>query len=148
MIFKRIAAMLTALLLIGMLAACSAPKYKDGVYKNEMPEFDMGWKETVEITIKNGEIDKVSWDAVAQDEKIPVGKKQYSKSGLYGMLAGGAQNEWCDQAKLAEDFIMKNGVDAIDVCDDYTTDAIAGCTIKVNELVMLAKECLDQAKIS
>lgn len=138
---------LSALLLILVLAACSAPKYKDGVYKNEAPEFYQGWKETVEITIERGKIAKVSWDAIAQSDKIPVGKKQYSKSGLYGMLAGGANDEWCDQAKMAEDFIMQNGVEPINVLSDGKTDAIAGCSIEVNKLVTLAKECLDQAKI-
>ncbi|MDR1157764.1 MAG: FMN-binding protein [Oscillospiraceae bacterium] len=127
-------------------AGCSAqPTYKDGAYQAEAAEFHNGWKETVEITIKGGRIDKLSWDAISNNPDIPINKKQYSKSGLYGMLAGGAQNEWCDQAKAAEDYIMQYGVDSFAIDEEGHTDVISGCTVTVDTLALLAQDCLRQA---
>lgn len=133
------------LMLTALLAGCAKSPYKDGVYRKEAPEFTHGWKETVEITIAGGKIAKVSWDAIAESDDIPVGKKQYSMSGLYGMLAADASDEWCDQAKLAEDFILRNGIEPITLKEDGYTDAISGCTISVDVLKDLAAQCLEEA---
>ncbi|MDR0381398.1 MAG: FMN-binding protein [Oscillospiraceae bacterium] len=142
MLFALCAGLLTA-----ALAGCSGrPAYKDGIYQAEAEEFHNGWKETVEITVKDGQIDKISWDAISDNPDIPINKKQYSKSGLYGMLAGGAQNEWCDQAKAAEDYIVQYGVDSFDIDKEGHTDAISGCTVTVDTLALLAQDCLRQAR--
>ncbi len=133
-------------LVLALLCACvQQPPYRDGVYRAEADKFANGWKETVEITIAGGRIDKINWDAVSEDPSIPTGKKQYSKSGLYGMLAGAAKNEWCDQAKAAEDYVMKYGLDKVPLTEDGHTDAISGCTVHVNQFVGLAQKCLAQA---
>ena len=131
--------------LFSLLIGCSSQGYKDGVYRAEASEYYHGWKESVEITIVGGNIDKVSWDAVSNDPNIPIGKKQYSKSGLYGMLVGAAIDEWCDQAKAAEDYILAYGLD-FSVDDGGYTDAITGCTVQVDTLAILAKKCLEQAQ--
>lgn len=134
-------------LAVVMLGACSHSSYQDGEYYAEAPEFAAsGWKETVEVTVVKGEIKKINWDAIYKDNSIPIHKKQYSKSGLYGMLAGGASEEWYDQAKAAEKFVLENGAGALDVNDEGYTDAVAGCTIHVNEFERLLLECLEQAK--
>ncbi len=130
-----------------MLGACSNSAYLDGVYYAEASEFAAsGWKETVEVTVVNGKIDKINWDAVYKDSSIPIHKKQYSKSGLYGMLAGGASEEWYDQAKAAEKFVLEKGAEALDVDSEGHTDAVSGCTIHVNEFERLLLECLEQAR--
>ncbi|MFP3153531.1 FMN-binding protein [Lachnospiraceae bacterium ZAX-1] len=137
--------MICLLILIVPLAGCFG-RYKDGVYHTEMKEFEDGWKDTVEITIVHGKIDKISWDAISESPDIPINKKQYSKSGLYGMLQGGANNEWCDQAKAAEDYVLAYGVSSFSTDSEGYTDAISGCTIEVDKLALLAKECLEQAQ--
>jgi major membrane immunogen (membrane-anchored lipoprotein) len=134
------------LFLLAPMGCSAQPSYRDGVYQAQTAEFHNGWKETVEVTIKGGKLDKISWDAVSDNPDIPINKKQYSKSGLYGMLAGGAQNEWCDQAKAAEDYILKYGVDSFDVDEEGHTDAISGCTVTVDTLALLAQDCLRQAR--
>lgn len=136
------------MLAVVLLAGCGASaKYKDGVYYVEAPEFAAsGWKETVEITIEDGAIVKINWDAIYKDDSIPIRKKQYSKSGLYGMLAAGAVDEWYDQAIAAEQFVLANGIDALSVDEDGYTDAVSGCTVHVVEFDKLLRECLAQAQ--
>ncbi len=148
---KRIFLIAGALVLILVLAlflmGMNRSPYNDGVYSAQVAEFpNSGWKETVEITIENGKIIKINWDAIYKDDSIPIHKKQYSKSGLYGMLAAGASNEWYDQALAAEQFVLRNGIDALAVSEEGYTDAVTGCTIHVNEFQKLVYECLEQAK--
>ena len=144
---KTALAILLAALAIISLSACSGTSYKDGEYSAQLSEFSQnGWKDIVEITIKDGKIAKINWDAVYKDDSIPLQKKQYSKSGLYGMLAAGSIAEWYDQAVAAEQYVLKNGIDSLKLDADGYTDAIAGCTIHINELETLIRECLKQAK--
>ncbi len=136
-----------ALLLLLTTGCGVTAKYQDGVYRAENPEFsDSGWKETVEVTIENGEVVKINWDAIYIDDSIPIRKKQYSKSGLYGMLTVGAIGEWYDQATAAEQFVLEHGIDALTINSDGRTDAVSGCTIHVDEFAALYRQCLDQAK--
>lgn len=144
---KRMFSALIVFAVVFQLAACSGFNYRDGTYAAQAPEFAAsGWKEMVEITIKNGKIVKIDWDAVYKDDSIPIRKKQYSKSGLYGMLAVGAVGEWYDQATAAEQFVMENGIDALAVNTDGYTDVVASCTIHVIEFDKLLRECLEKAE--
>ena len=142
--FVLIAACLT--LFLGLLTGCGAARYRDGSYTAVSPEFSSsGWKEILELTIENGKITKINWDAVFQDDSIPIRKKQYSKSGLYGMLLGGASNEWYDQALAAEQFVLENGIDAMNVDSNGHTDAVSGCSVSVQAFDTLMRDCLAQA---
>ncbi|MDL2248266.1 FMN-binding protein [Tyzzerella sp. OttesenSCG-928-J15] len=139
---------LTAALLFQGCSASGSKAYNDGYYYSEAADFgSSGWKEYVEITIENGEITDINWDAIYKDDSIPIRKKQYSKSGLYGMLTVGAINEWYDQAIAAETFVLENGIDALTFTDDGAhTDAVSSCTISVNEFDELLRSCLAQAE--
>ncbi len=143
---KYIALIIAVIICLFSLTACNGTAYKDGVYYAEADEYENGWKETVEITITGGEIVKISWDAVSNNPDIPIHKKQYSKSGLYGMLAAGAVYEWCDQAKLAEDYVLEYGLDSLHINADNGVDVIAGCSVHVNKLKDLGLKCLEKAK--
>lgn len=147
----KITSLIVILLLMTsvLLTACSGINsgYKDGVYTAQAAEFAAsGWKETVEIRIENGKLVTINWDAIYKDDSIPIRKKQYSKSGLYGMMAGGAVAEWYDQAVAAEQFVLENGIDSLAVNQDGYTDAVTSCTIHVNAFETLLRECLAQAK--
>ena len=145
-IHKTIALVMTLALLL-LLPGCGGTRYKNGTYYAEMPEFaESGWKDTLELTIENGEIVQINWDAVYVDDSIPIRKKQYSKSGLYGMLMTGAVGEWFDQAVAAEQYVLDNGINALGLTPDGYTDAVAGCTIHVSTFDYLVRECLEQAK--
>lgn len=144
----RLALCMILLAFLVLSSACSQQaKYKDGTYEAQDAEFGKsGWKETVEVTIEGGKVAKISWDAIYKDGSIPIRKKQYSKSGLYGMLAGGASDEWYDQAVAAEQFVLENGIDALTYDDGGYTDVVSGCTVHVNAFDKLYRQCLEQAK--
>ncbi len=145
--FARIALILLTALLLLSLVGCSSSRYADGTYTASLAEFEKsGWKDFVELTIKDGKIAAINWDSVYQDDSIPIKKKQYSKSGLYGMLAAGAVGEWYDQATAAEQFVLENGIDALGVDSEGYTDAVTGCTVHVNTFEKLVRECLAQAE--
>ena len=144
---RLFATTLLACLLMALLSACGGPRYQDGHYTAALPEFaESGWKDTMELTVEDGEITRINWDAIYKDDSIPIRKKQYSKSGLYGMLMAGAVGEWYDQAVAAEQFVLENGIDALDVNAEGYTDAVAGCTVHVSTFDQLLRECLAQAE--
>lgn len=57
--------------------------FKDGHYKAEQADYHQGYKYYVEITIKNGKISAVDWDAYK--ENSPLTKKKESEDGTYVM---------------------------------------------------------------
>jgi major membrane immunogen (membrane-anchored lipoprotein) len=141
-----IVCLLFSALIIGA-AGCSPALYRDGVYAAQLEEFSTsGWKDTLELTVENGEIAKINWDAVYKDDSIPIRKKQYSKSGLYGMLNAGAVGEWYDQAVAAEQYVLEYGVEALAVNTEGYTDAVSGCTIHVSDFEKLLLDCMRQAE--
>ena len=119
---------------------------KDGTYTAEADEFENGWKDKVTIEVQDGKIASVDWNSEAEDGGKD--KKTASKDGDYGMVEkGGASAEWHEQAEKVETFLVeKQDVDAIELNDDGTTDAVAGVTIKVKGFVDLVKKALSQAK--
>lgn len=160
---KRLVLLLSAVLVVGMLAGCGDKKeeaakqpetntsteankdaaqatLKDGDYHAEAPEFDekSGWKETMDITVKDGKITAVNWDGVHKDGGDT--KKKQSKDGKYGM-------NWHEQAeKMEQELIAKQDPAAIATKDDGTTDAVSGVSIHVGGFVQLAQEALASAK--
>ena len=69
---KKYFALLAAAVLTGaLLTGCSgnAQGLKDGTYRAEMKEASHGYKDYVEVTVKNGKIDTVVFDAAADDGK-------------------------------------------------------------------------------
>ena len=119
---------------------------KDGTYTAEADEFENGWKDKVTIEVQDGKIASVDWNSEAEDGGKD--KKTASKDGDYGMVEkGGASAEWHEQAEKVETFLVeKQDVDAIELNDDGTTDAVAGVTIKVKGFVDLVKKALSEAK--
>ncbi|EJW18537.1 FMN-binding protein [Paenibacillus alvei] len=167
---KKLVLLLSAVLVVGMLAGCGDKKeeaakqpetntsteankdaaqvtLKDGDYHAESPEFDekSGWKETMDITVKDGKITAVNWDGVHKDGGDT--KKKQSKDGKYGMKAGGASSEWHEQAeKMEQELIAKQDPAAIAVNNEGKTDAVSGVSIHVGSFVQLAQEALAKAK--
>jgi len=162
---KLVALSLAALLSVSLLAGCGGAKsqpspsptaspaqqaqqggLKDGEYKAEAPEFDdKGYKATATVTVKDGKIADVKFDAVTEDGKS---KKELSKSGEYGMKEkGGAIAEWHEQIeKLEKAIVEKGGVEDIKVKDDGKTDTVSGVTITVGEYVELFEKAIEKAK--
>lgn len=116
--------------------------WADGTYETEEPEFDeQGFKDKVSLTIENGKITDVTWDAYNKDGEL---KSVLSADGIYEMKPDGLT--WQEQALAIADFlIQKQSTDAITMDQDGKTDVVTGVSISVKDFVTLAKECLKQA---
>ena len=117
--------------------------WKDGTWRADQAEFSQGYKYFVELTIKNGKITAVNWDA--NKEKGAVTKKQQSRAGDYVMTDNGPK--WHEQAQTMEKALIETqdpGKLAYDR-DTGKTDAYAGVSIAVNEIAELSAEALKQA---
>jgi len=124
--------------------AASTGDYEDGIYFAVDEEFpSSGWKYAVTVTVEGGKIVDVDWEGISVSAGAP--KKAWDAAGRYNMVAfGGAQAEWGQQAKLAEDYLIKvQDPTAITYTDDRGhTDDIAGVSIHVVELFGLAEKAL------
>lgn len=119
--------------------------YEDGAYHAEASEFDNDWKATVDLTVLNGHIVNVYWDAI-NEEDPELRKKDVSAAGDYGMKEfGGAQGDWHEEAAKAEAHLLETqDPRAIELKDDGTTDAISGVTIGIDEFLELVIEALEK----
>lgn len=150
---KYFVMILVVLLMATVLISCSykeKPKtegLKDGVYKAEADNFDdKGFKASVEITVKDGKISKVYWDAENEKDK-DLSKRKASETGKYDMKVAGAKSDWHEQAAAVEKFLVEKGdIGLLTLDAEGKTDAVAGVSININEFVELAKKALEQAK--
>jgi major membrane immunogen (membrane-anchored lipoprotein) len=121
--------------------------YRDGYYSATGAEFDHGFKYFVEITVVNGYIAAVDWDAHSEEDSRT--KDEISEAGEYPLVAaGGAQAEWHVQAQKVEDYLIKTQDPAKVQYSDESghTDAISGATIGVSDFFELAAKALKWAK--
>ncbi|CAH0120290.1 hypothetical protein PAE9249_02807 [Paenibacillus sp. CECT 9249] len=117
--------------------------YADGIYFAQEDQFSekSGWKYMVLLTVQDGKIIEANWTGAHKNGGPD--KKESSKSGQYGMKAGGAQSEWHEQAELMEKaLIEKQDPKAIAVKEDGKTDAVSGVSITVKEFTSLAEKAL------
>lgn len=119
--------------------------YVDGAHHAEQAEFDAntGWKDTVDISVVNGNIMAVNWNGVNKNGGDD--KKTTAKNGGYGMVAnGGAKTEWDQQAMAAEQYLIETqDPTAIAYSDaEGHTDAISGVSIHVKGFFELAQNAL------
>lgn len=148
---------LISLLLVTTLVLVGCEKvsdnYKEGTYKGEAIDNYGGQenKATAEITIdKNGKITSVILDTTYTKDGVLTTKKALGKD--YGMKKGNSDYgysdlEWDEQVKLLEQFVVdNNGIDKINLDSESKTDAISGCTIKIDALYKALENALEQAK--
>lgn len=117
---------------------------KDGWFFAKAPEFDKsGYAATALVTIVNGRIVSVTWNAIHKaggDSKLVRAVK-----GSYKM--GAKQGEWNVQAERAQAALLKVQDPAkIKVKADGKTDAISGVSVTVGEFVQIVTEALKSAK--
>lgn len=121
--------------------------YRDGYYSAMDPEFNRGFKYTIEITVVNGYIASVDWDAIAEEDSRT--KDEISMAGEYPMVeTAGAIAPWHEQAAAAEMYLIETQdpgkISYID--DEGHTDAISGASIGVDGMFRLAEKALMWAK--
>ena len=114
----------------------------DGVYKAEEAEFSNGYKGVMEMTIKNGAITELIWDAVDEEGNS---KSQLSLEGKYLMTEDGPI--WKEQSEaLAKYMIEHQSIEGLTVNEEGKTDVVSGVSISINGFINLVEECLKQAK--
>ncbi len=130
----------------GEVSATPIGGYQDGTYKAEAAAYEQGYKYFVELTVKDGKITAVNWDAYEEDGDST--KKKDSQDGTYVMTETG--KKWHEQAKIMEDALIQAGDPSKIVynADDGKTDAYAGVSVDVSEFVKLATAALEEARVS
>ncbi|MGB8454826.1 MAG: FMN-binding protein [Anaerocolumna sp.] len=116
--------------------------WTDGVYEAEEAEFDdQGYKDKVTLTIQDGKMTDVIWDAYNANGEL---KSVLSADGIYEMPDSNLT--WQEQALAITDFLIQNqSADTITMDGEGKTDAITGVTISVKDFITLVKECLAKA---
>ena len=124
-------------------ASSTVTDWKDGQYHAEQAAYTDGYRSFVDITVVNGRITAVNWDAYQENSSST--KKKESEAGRYVMTADGKR--WHEQAAILEQALIEAGTPAgIQYQEDTgKTDAYAGVSIRIGEFVDLANKALAQA---
>ena len=113
----------------------------DGTYQAVASEASNGYTDQVTITVADGKITEVNWEAVAEDGSL---KSVMSENGEYVMTEDGPN--WAEQSKaLAEALIENQSLSFLNPDAEGKTDAVSGVSISVNGFISLAQQCIDQA---
>ena len=115
---------------------------QDGTYTTEAEFFSKtGYKDTVTLTIANGSITAVVWDAYNEAEEY---KSVLSVNGEYVMTEDGPT--WAEQAEALAAYLIENqDINAIALDENGKTDSVAGVSISITGFVNLAKANLEKA---
>ena len=145
-------------LLMGMclVVGCSNSKYQEGVYSGSAND-NYGGQETVAtadvIVDEKGKIISVYLDTTyTTKDGLSTTKKALkdaygmkNASAAIGNIEGGA--EWYEQVQALEQAVIKHqGIDFISLDEDGKTDAVSGCTIKIDALYKALQNALELAK--
>lgn len=145
---KKALGLLMAGLALFTLTGCEKVnnKYKEGTYEAEVEDKynNEGNIASAKVVInKDGKIESVYLDTTYQGSTKKTLKDDYNMKKYNAQAAG----EWYEQVeKLEAAIVENNGVDFITLKDDDTTDAVSGCTIKVDALIAATEKALEQAK--
>ena len=136
-----------------LLVGCSNG-YKEGEYTGTAVDSYGGQENTAsaKITIdSDGKIKDVFLDTTytyTNSDGVTVDTTKKTLGDDYGMMAyPNAQGEWYEQVEKLEKAVIKNqGIDFLDLDEDGYTDAVSGCTIKIDALYEALEDALKQAK--
>ena len=145
---KKVLFGLIALVLIVPVAGCEkvSGNYKEGTYTGSV--IDTYNNENNEATAKvvvdkNGMIESVYLDTTYQGSTKKTLKDNYNMKKFNSSAAG----EWYEQVeKLEKAVVEKQGTDFLNLDSEGKTDAVSGCTIKIDALVKALNQALEQAK--
>lgn len=124
------------------LEALEGAALTDGTYeaKTSAPD-DSGFTDQVTLTVADGKITAVNWDAVMEDG---TKKSVMSEKGEYTMTEDGLT--WKEQAEaLAAALIENQSLGFLTMDEQGKTDAVSGVSISVGGFIDLARQCLEQA---
>ncbi|MDO4262157.1 MAG: FMN-binding protein [Eubacteriales bacterium] len=124
------------------LDALEGAALADGTYTATTGEYDgSGFMDEVSITVENGAITAVSWDALMEDGSQ---KSVMSENGEYTMTEDGPT--WKEQSEaLAAALIEHQSLSFLTTNEEGKTDAVSGVSVSVGGFISLAQQCLEQA---
>ncbi len=113
----------------------------DGTYTASGQPDSNGYTDQVSITVENGAITAVTWDAVMEDG---TSKSVLSENGEYTMTEDGLT--WKEQSEaLCSALIENQSLSFLNPNEEGKTDAVSGVSISVSGFMNLAQQCLEQA---
>ena len=120
--------------------------YKEGTYEATVVD-DYNNENNIAsakiVVDANGKIESVYLDTTYKGSTKKTLKDDYNMKKFNSNAAG----EWYEQVEKLEKAIVENqGLDTIKLNSDGTTDAVSGCTIKINALYNAVKDALAKAK--
>lgn len=137
---------LSFLLLAFALVACSSGGSNE-VEKTgsaETAKDEKGNYATAEVTIKGDKIVSISLDEYKE------GKSKKELGASYNMKAASSiGKEWNEQIEALEKYIVKNGIDKIELTDEgkpKNEDVLTGCTMAIDNVLLAAKGAIEAAK--
>ena len=139
------------LLMVVMLVGCGK-KYNAGEYVGSVIDSYGGENNTASAVVKinaEGKIESVYLDTTyTTAEGVKTTKKTLKDD--YGMLNhpyGSTVGEWYQQVEKLEQAVIDNqGIDFLNLDEDGYTDAVSGCTIKIDALYQALNDALEKAK--
>lgn len=115
--------------------------FTDGTYTAKAEPDSNGFTEEVTMTVKDGKITEVNWDAVLEDG---TKKSVMSENGEYVMTEDGPT--WKEQAEaLADALIQNQSISFLTTNAEGKTDAVSGVSISVGGFISLAADCMAQS---
>ena len=115
---------------------------KDGTYEAKADASDNnGFTDVVTVTVKDGKIAEVTWEAVGADGST---KSVLSENGEYVMTEDGLT--WKEQAEaLAKAVVENQSLSFLNLDEQGKTDAVSGVSISIGGFTALAEKCLQEA---
>lgn len=137
------------------LVGCSKG-YKEGTYTGTAIDSYGGQENTASAEVKidsDGKITSVYLDTTytyVNDDGISVDttkKTLKEKYGMYNHPYGSTVGEWYTQVEALEKAVVDNqGIEFLNIDEDGYTDAVSGCTIKIDAMYEALENALEQAK--
>lgn len=150
---KKFLTILAAAVLVISVSGCEKEtkgNYKEGTYTAEAvdPYNNEGNVASAKLVVNaDGEIESIYLDTTYTVNGETTTKKTLGND--YNMMKynPNASGEWFEQVEKLEKYIVDSqGLGEIVVKEDSTTDAVSGCTIKVDALIAVTEDVLNQAK--
>ena len=121
-------------------------KYKEGTYEGSVIDDYNNENNTATAKIvvdKNGKITSVFLDTTYNGSTKKTLKDDYNMKKYNPSAAG----EWYEQVDKLENAVIENqGIDFIKLDNDGKTDAVSGCTIKIDALYKALNMAIEKAK--
>lgn len=127
-----------------LLTACGGGSDTEKTGKAESEKDKDGNYATAEVTLKGDSVSAIKLD------EVKGGKSKTELGADYAMKdASKIKKEWNEQVKFLEDYIVKNGIDKVELTEKGTPkndDVLAGCTINIKTMMDTATAAKDKAE--